>query len=264
MNKVGAVLVALFVLLATVATAMAYETPINFKAIKPDGKVASNADYKIYYTNGSLAVSGVLDADGMAKFNLTDNATYIAVVITTEETILDDFDVPKITDPANETPVNITVNASALYALNVSSALTESYWGLISPPSVKVEFVPESYPSFKYSFNTNWTIYTILRNNLTFPNETTSEIWTFVLKNITVDSSEYTNVTTVTIPMTDDTNVVAYYELKYPVLEPTYLIIIALLIGLALVAVVIVSGKKAKSIARQRVEDSFRFYRRIR
>ena len=263
MNKAGAVLVALFVLLATVATAMAYETPINFKAIKPDGKVASNADYKIYYTNGSLAKSGVLDADGMAKFNLTDNATYIAVVITAQETIIDDFDVPKITDPVNQTPVNITVNASALYALNVSSALTEAVWG-VNPPSVKVEFVPESYPSFKYSFNTNWTIYTMLRNNLTFPNETTSGIWTFVLKNITVDSSKYTNVTTITIPMTDDTDVVAYYELKYPVLEPTYLIIIALLIGLALVAVVIVSGKKAKSIARQRVEDSFRFYRRIK
>jgi len=261
MKKFGVVLALFVLLLAT--PAMAYETPINFKAIKPDGKVASNADYKIYYTNGSLAVSGVLDADGMAKFNLTDNATYIAVVITSEETILDDFNVPKITDPANETPVNITVNASALYALNVSSALTEAVWG-VSPPSVKVEFVPESYPSFKYSFNTNWAIYTMLRNNLTFPNKTTSGIWTFVLKNITVDTSEYTNVTTVTVPMTDDTDVVAYYELKYSVLEPTYLIIIALLIGLALVAVVIVSGKKAQSIARQRVEDSFRFYRKIR
>ena len=263
MNKAGAVLVALFVLLATVATAMAYETPINFKAIKPDGKVASNADYKIYYTNGSLAKSGVLDADGLAKFNLTDNATYIAVVITAKESIIDDFSVPEITDPVNETPVNVTINASALYALNVSSALTEAVWG-VGAPSVKVEFVPESYPSFKYSFNTNWTIYTMLRNDLTFPNESTSGIWTFVLKNITVDSSEYTNVTTITIPMTDDTNVVAYYELKYPVLEPVYLILIAVLIGLALVAVIIVSGKKAKSIAREKVEDSFRFYRRIR
>ena len=263
MKKVGAVLMALFVLLATVATAMAYETPINLEVIKPDGKVASNADYKIYYTNGSLAKSGVLDADGMAKFNLTDNATYIAVVITSEETILDDFNVPEITDPVNQTPVNITVNATTLYALNVSSALTESIWG-INPPSVKVELVPESYPSFKYSFNTNWTVYTMLRNNLTFPNETKSGIWTFVLKKITVDTSEYTNVTTVTIPMTDDTDVVAYYELKYPVLEPMYLIIIALLIGLALVAVIIVSGKKAKSVARKRVEDSFKFYRRIK
>mgnify|MGYP000197389639 CR=1 FL=1 len=49
MKKVGAVLAVLLVLFAT-ATAMAYETPINFKAVKPDGKVAANADYKIYYT----------------------------------------------------------------------------------------------------------------------------------------------------------------------------------------------------------------------
>ena len=263
MRKAGAILMALFVLLATVATAMAYETPINFKAIKPDGKVAANADYKIYFMNGSLATSGTLDADGTDEFNLTDNATYIAVVITSEESIIDDFDVPQITSPANETPVNITVNASTLYALNVSSALTEKIWG-VSPPSVQVKFVPESYPSFSYSFNTNWTIYTALRNNLTFPNETTSGIWTFVLSNITVDSSKYTSVTTVTVPMTDDTEVTAYYELKYPVLEPVYLILIAVLIGLALVAVVIVSGKKAQGMVRKKVEDSFRFYRRIK
>ena len=262
MKKVG-IIVALFVLFVATATAMAYETPINFKAIKPDGKVAANADYKIYYTNGSLTKSGVLDADGKAKFNLTDNATYIAVVITAKESIIDDFSVPEITDPVNETPVNVTINASALYALNVSSALTEAIWG-VGAPSVEVEFVPESYSSFKYSFNTNWTIYTMLRNDLTFPNESTSGIWTFVLKNITVDSSKYTNVTTVTIPMTDDTDVIAYYELKYPVLEPVYLILIAVLSGLALVAVVIVSGKKAQGMARKKVEDSFRFYRRMK
>jgi len=262
MKKVGAVLAVLLVLFAT-ATAMAYETPINFKAVKPDGKVAANADYKIYYTNGSLATSGTLDSDGMAEFNLTDNATYIALVITSEESIIDDFDVPQITDPANQTPVNITINATSLYALNVSSALKEEAWG-VSPPSVQVKFVPEAYENFSYTFSTNWTIYTVLRNNLTFPNETKSGVWTFVLTNITVDSSEYSNVTTVTVPMTDNTDVVAYYELKYPVLEPIYLILIAVLIGVALVAVVIVSGKKAQGMARKRVEDSFRFYRRIK
>ncbi|RLA93095.1 MAG: hypothetical protein DRG69_07690 [Deltaproteobacteria bacterium] len=253
----------LLLLVLVTAPAMAYETPINFKAIKPDGKVASNADYKIYYTNGSLAVSGVLDADGEASFNLTDNATYIALIVTSAESILDDFSVPTITDPVNQTPVNITINATTLYALNVSSALARSIWG-VSAPSVSVELVPENYTKFNYTFSTNWTVYTMLRNNLTFPNETKSGIWTFVLENITVDGSVYTNVTTVTIPMTDDTNVVAYYELKYPVLEPIYLIIIAGLIGLALIAVVIVSGKKAKATVRAKVEDSFRFYKRIK
>jgi len=256
-----AMLLVLVTIVATISgtiVAAAAETQVNFTAIKPDAKVASNADYKIYYTNGSLAVSGVLNADGNAKFNLTDNATYIAVVITSTETILDDFDIP-----VNQTSMNVTINASTLYALNVSTALTEEVWGL-SPPSVQVKFVPENYTKFNYTFNTNWTIYTMLRNNLTFPNETKSGIWTFVLKNVTVDSTKYANVTTVTIPMTDDTNVVAYYELKYPVLEPIYLIIIALLIGSALIAVIIVSGKRAKSVARKRVEDSFKFYRRIK
>ena len=255
MKKVGAVLMALFVLLATVATAMAYETPINLEVIKPDGKVASNADYKIYYTNGTLAKSGTLNADG--------NATYIALVVTSTESIIDDFSVPLITDPVNQTPVNITIDATKLYALNVSSALAKSVWG-VGAPSVQVEFVPENYTKFNYTFSTNWTIYTILRNNLTFPNETKSGIWTFVLKNITVDSSVYSNVTTVTIPMSDNTTVVAYYEMKYPILEPIYLFIIVGLIGLALIAVVIVSGKKAKATIRSRVEDSFRFYKRLK
>jgi len=263
MKKVGAVLMALFVLLATVATAMAYETPINLEVIKPDGKVASNADYKIYYTNGTLAKSGTLNADGKASFNLTDNATYIALIITSAESIIDDFSVPLITDPVNQTPVNITIDATKLYALNVSSALAKSVWG-VGAPSVQVEFVPENYTKFNYTFSTNWTIYTILRNNLTFPNETKSGIWTFVLKNITVDSSVYSNVTTVTIPMSDNTTVVAYYEMKYPILEPIYLFIIVGLIGLALIAVVIVSGKKAKATIRSRVEDSFRFYKRLK
>ena len=260
-KKVGFVVAILCALLAMAATAAAAEMEVNFTAIKPDGKVAANADYKIYYTNGTLAVSGVLDADGSAKFNLTDNMTYIALIVTSEESIIDDFDVPTVT--ANVTSTNVTIDATALYALNVSSALAEPIWG-IGAPSVEVEFVPEDYPNFKYTFNTNWSIYTMLRNNLTFPNETTSGIWTFVLKNITVDTSEYTNVTTVTVPMTDDTDVVAYYELKYPVLEPVYLILIAVLVGVALVAVVIVSGKKAQSVARKKVEDSFRFYRRIK
>jgi len=184
--------------------------------------------------------------------------TYIAVVVTSEESIIDNF-----TIPANTTSINVSLNASTLYALNVSAALTSKVWG-ISTPSVKVKFVPEDYKNFTYEFNTNWTIYTIMRNNLTFPNETTVGLWTLVLESITVDSRKYTNVTTVTVPMTDDTDVVAYYEVKYPLLEPMYIIIIVALVGIALVAVVVVSGKKAKAAARERVEDSFRFYRRIR
>ena len=255
MKKVGAVLFAILVLFATIAPALAYDTPVNLSAVKPDGKVASNADYKIYYTNGTLAVSGTLDADGKANFNLTDNTTYIALVVTTSETLLENFTIPAITDPVNQTPVNITINASNLYALNVSSSPIQN---------VQVQLVPEAFPNFTYSFNTNWTVYLDLRHNLTFPNETKSGFWTYNLSKITVDTSEYTGVTEVTIPMTGDTDVVAIYEMKFPLLDPVYLILIVGLIGASLIAVVVVTGKKAKATARARVEDSFRFYRRIK
>jgi len=254
--KRAGVLAALLVLfIAMVAPAMAYETPVNLSVVKADGKVAANADYKIYYTNGTLAKSGVLDADGKASFNLTDNTTYIALIITSTDTILENFTIPAITDPVNQTPVNITINASNLYALNVSSTPIQN---------VQVKLVPEKFPSFTYSFNTNWTVYTKFRLNLTFPNETKSVFWTYNLTKIKVDTSEYTNVSTVTIPMTGNTDVVAIYEKIFPVLEPIYLVLIVALIGAALVAVVIVSGKKAKAVMEKRLEDSFRFYRRIK
>lgn len=258
MRRVAVVLVLLALM---VAPAMAYNTPVNFKAIKHDGKVAANADYGIYYINGTLAKSGTLSADGAAKFNLTDNTTYIAVVTTSQSTIIDDFKIPLITDPVNQTPVNITVNASALYALNVSTALTENTKAI--PPSVKVEFTPENYSKFNYTFNTNWTIYTMLRNNLTFPSKVSKGIWTYNLVNVSVGTSKY-NTSTVTVPMTGNTNVVAYYEMKYPMISPIYFIVLAALIGVGLVGVVIVSGKKAKSMVRERVEDSFRFYKRLK
>lgn len=255
MKKVSVLLALLMLFVATAVPAMAYETPVNLAVIKPDGKVAANADYKIYYTNGTLAVSGTLDADGKASFNLTDNATYIALVVTSTESILDNFTIPTITDPVNQTPVNVTINASALYALNVSSTPIQN---------VQVKLVPEAFSSFVYSFNTNWSVYTDLRLNLTFPNETKSGFWTYNLTKIKVDTSEYTNTTTVTIPMTGNTDVVAIYERVFPVLSPMYLAIIIGLIALALVAVVMVTGKKAKAIARQRLEDSFRFYKRLK
>jgi len=254
MKRVGALAV-LLLLFVMAAPALAYEAPVNFSVIKPDGKVAANADYKIYYTNGSLVLSGTLDADGKASFNLTDNATYIALVITSTESILDDFSIPTITDPVSQTPVDITINATALYALNVSSTPIQN---------VQVQLVPELYQGFIYTFNTNWSVYTDLRNNLTFPNETKSGIWTYTLKKITIDTSEYTNVTEVTIPMTGDTDVVAYYEIKYPVLEPIYLVLIIGLIGITIIAVIIVAGRRAKATARAKVEDSFRFYRRLK
>ena len=149
MKQVGAtILFAILVLfVATAAPALAYDTPVNFSAIKPDGKVAANADYKIYYENGTLALSGILDADGKASFNLTDNATYIALVITSSETILDNFSIPVITDPVNQTPVIVTLNATALYALNVSS----------TPIQIQVKLIPEAFSSFTYSFLMSYT-----------------------------------------------------------------------------------------------------------
>lgn len=253
----------ILLVLATAIPAMAYSTPTNLKVVKPDGSAASNADYKIYYINGSIAVSGTLDGNGTASFNLTDNTTYIAVVTTTTETILDNFSIPAIRDPVNQPPVNITVNATTFKALNVSSALIGSAFGA-KAPSVNVKLVPADYKNFSYNFNTNWTIYTPLSNNLTFPNETKSGIWSCTLKKITVDSTEYNNTTTVSIPMTANTNVVAYYEIKYPVLQPVYIIILVGLVGIALVAVVLVSGKKAKGRVRERIESDFRFYRRLK
>jgi len=258
MKKIWVCFLAFALLFAVMAPALASatEVPVNFSAVKPDGKVASNADYKIYYTNGTLMKSGTLDADGNATFNVTsDNATYIAVVITTAETIIDPFTIPEITDPVNETPVNVTINASALYALNVSSTPIQN---------VQVNLSPTDYPDFVYKFNTNWTVYLDLRNVLSFPNETKSGFWTYNLTKIKVDTSEYTNVTEVTIPMTEDTDVIAIYEFKFPVLEPVYVVLIIALIGVSLIAVVLLTGKKAKAMAREKVESDFRFYRRIK
>jgi len=254
MKKIGVAMLVLLVM-AIAQPALAATLPVSISVIGSDGKVAANADYKIYYAgNGTLATSGTLSADGKASFNLTNSTEYLALIITTSDSILDNFTVPA-TLGANETAVNITINASALYALTVSSEPIQN---------IQVKLVPESYKNFTYSFNTNWTVYLDLRHNLTFPNETKSGFWTYALKSIKVDTSTYNNTTEVTIPMTGNTTVVAIYEFKFPVLEPIYVVLIIGLIGVALVAVVMLSGKKAKATARARVEDSFRFYRRIK
>lgn len=255
MKKVG-VLAALILLVVAIAQpALAADLPVNLSVIGSDGKAAANADYKVYYAgNGTLAKSGTLSADGKASFNLTNNTNYIAVVTTSSDTILDNFTVPASLG-ANETAVNVTLNATALYKLTVGTEPIQN---------IQVKLVPESFKNFTYSFNTNWTVYLDLRHNLTFPNETKSGFWTYSLKSIKVDSSTYNNTTEVTIPMTGNTTVVATYAFKFPVLEPIYVVLIIGLIGVALVAVVMLSGKKAKATARARVEDSFRFYRRLK
>jgi len=249
--KKSLVLAVLMVFLL-VAPAFAYETPTVIKGVLADGKPAANADYYVWSaSSGKLVKSGKLNSTGMVEINLTDSSSYIFAFKTTEYTAMTNYTIPTITAPANQTPVYVTINASSMYYLKVNS----------TPISVTAKLTPVAYKNFTYSFGTNYTIYTMMPSNVTFPNKTQSGFAFYGLKSIKVGNTEYNNTTTVKVTMAGNTVVVATYEKLPFMISPIMAIGVIGLIGACLIAVLFIR-KKSVAKAMMELEKRGKYFRK--
>jgi len=245
-------LVVLAALLLLVSPALAYETPVVLKGVAADGKPAANADYSVYaVSTGKLVKSGKLNDTGVATFNLTDSTTYIFMFKTSNYTAMTKFAIPTITDPANQTPVYVTINASSMYKLSINS----------KPVSVTAKLTPVD-TNFTYSVPTNYTIYTLLTCNVTYPNETQSGFSMYKLKNISVGNTNYNNTTTVKVTMAGNTVVTATYEKVPFMISPIMAIGVIGLIGACIVAAAYFRKKTTKAALRA-LEERGRYFRKF-
>lgn len=245
------------VILATlliVSPAMAYETPVVLKGVAANGKAAANADYCVYSSAGKLIKSGKLNDTGVATFNLTDSASYIFLFKMSNYTAITNYTIPTITSPANQTPVYVTVNASAMYSLKLES----------TPITVSnVKFQPVAYKNFTYDVATNYTIYTMMVSNITFPKETQSGFAFYKLHEIKVGNTKYNNTTTVKVTMNGDTTVVATYQKLPYMISPFTAIAVIGIIGACLIAVVYLRKRSTKAAIRE-IERRSKYFRRQR
>lgn len=249
------VVAAIFAILLLASPAFAYETPVVLKGIAADGKPAANADYSVYVAStGKLVKSGKLNETGVATFNLTDSTDYIFLFKTTNYTALMNYTIPTITAPANQTPVYVTINASAMYHLDVNSV----------PITVgNVKYQPVDFKNFTYDIATNYTLYTMMVANLTFPETVQSGFAFYKLHNIKVGTTCYNNTTTVKVTMAGNTVVTATYQKEPFMVSPVMAIVVIGLLG-AILAAVIIFKKKSTKAAIKEVERRSRYFKEIR
>lgn len=241
---VGKWFVAILLLLAVVGSAQAVSVNITVK--DPSG-ASAKGDYKILDTNGSTVKSGTID--GSINVDLSAGNYYL-FVITKNETIVYALTVTATTS-------NVTVDASTMKYAKVLAEFPKVY---IGTPTALVTFKIAN-TNVSYDFATNWTLYASnLASSLTYPNETKTGIYKFVFEKLVVDGTE-SNETSVTLDFTADTTVKAVYKSEY-VIEPMYLMLLIGIIAFGLIAIVVVSGKKAKSAIIENEVSSMRFYRR--
>jgi len=227
-------------------TATAGAVNVNISVTDPAGNPAKGT-YKIFDQAGETVKSG--DINGSVTVSLSAGDYYL-FVITKNETVVSPI---TITD----TTTDISVDATTM---KFAKALAEFPKTYIGTPTALVSF-KISDTNITYDFATNWTIYASnLQSTMTYPNETRTGVYKFQLEKIVVDGTE-TNETTISLDFSNDVTIKAIYKSAY-VIEPMYLMLLIGVVALGLIAIVIVSGKKAKSAIMENEVSSMRFYKR--
>jgi len=225
-----AVLMAVLMLVTPVAVAAA-DPVVTITVIGPDGKVVSGAKVTLYDTAGNK-YENTTDINGVTEIAVPANGTYL-VVVKSEYYILDTVDVSG--------DVSKTVNASAMYHVNISS----------TPLSVDAKVMLTAFTYVKVTTTTNITVYAPSSINITFPKEIVKFPYKYTFDKIKYDGVE-TNETSIVIDMARDYTVTAYYTKTFYMALEYWMVIILVIVIIAALAIAWSAGAKT---ARAMVEE---------
>ena len=245
MRKLG-LLVAIFIaaiLLALPVTVAATDPTVNITVIGSDGNPLANAEVTIYDETGDT-YEGTTNSSGMVSIEVPSNATYL-VVVKDEYYILDTVTV--------EGDTNKTVDASAMHYAKIES----------TPKTADITVVLLAFEDVDLSMTTNVTVYAPSDLNVTFPAEIVETPYKYVLEKIEYDGREETEEATVTLDMTEDYLVTAYYtKTFYLALEYWVLIILGIIVVVALFVAWTAGAKEARSKIEEWRERNRKFVKK--
>jgi len=230
------VLVAMLLLPAVAPATFAQGYRVNFTIIGADGEPLANAKVTLYSADGDVEDEGTTDENGTVTLMVSELGPYL-VVVKSEYYIIDAINVT--TDN-----MNVTIDASALHYANLTS----------TPRSVEVtvrhlEFTELQNIGIKMS--TNVTVYATDTINVTFPKEVVEVPYKYVLDYIKYDTKE-TNETTITLDMTENYEVTAYYIKTFYLTMEYWVVIILVIIAIIALAVAWSAGA---STARAKIAE---------
>jgi len=233
----------MLVLLVSPVTLATGDIALNLTVIGPDGEPLENAKVTVYNDVGTVVDEGTTDENGTVSLTVDENDTYL-VVIKSKFYIIDTVTV------AGET--NVTIDASTMYYANLSS----------TPKNVDVEVVLLAFDDVSLKMTTNVTVYAPSSINVSYPEEVIEFPYKYVFDHIEYDTEE-TNETTVTLDMTENYIVTAYYTKTFYMALEYWIVIILVIVIIAALAIAWTAGaRQAKAMIEAYREKNRKYVRR--
>ena len=242
-----AAVVVLAILAVALAAPAAVAAPaadpvVTINVVGPDGAAVEGAKVTLYDTAGNK-YENTTDASGAAEIAVPANGTYL-VVVKSEYYILDTVDVAGNTSK--------TVNASAMHHANITSV----------PLSVDVKVLLQAFNYTELAMTTNVTVYAPSDINVTYPGEVAKFPYKYTLDKIKYDGAE-TNETAVSLDMTKDYAVTAYYAKTFYMKLEYWMLVLLVAIVIAALAIAWSAGAKtAKAMISDWRSRNRRFVKR--
>jgi len=212
-------------LLVSPAIALAATDPtVNITVYGADGQPLENAKVTVYDSAGTVVFEGNTDENGTVSLTVSETGLYL-VVVKSEYYILDTINVTG--------DMNVTIDASTMYHANLTS----------TPKNVDVKVVLLAFDEVELTMTTNVTVYAPSDINVTYPSEIVEFPYKYVLSKIEYDGRE-TNETTVTLDMTEDYVVTAYYEKTFYITLEYWMVILLVIIIVAALAIAWSAGAR--------------------
>ena len=218
-------------MLVTPVAAASADPVVTITVIGPDGKAVSGAKVILYDTAGNK-YENTTDINGVTTISVPANGTYL-IVVKSSYYILDTVDVAG--------DVSKTVNASAMYHVNISS----------TPLSVDTKVMLTAFTYVTVTMTTNVTVYAPSSLNITFPKEIVKFPYKYTFDKIKYDGVE-TNETTITLDMARDYTVTAYYTKTFYMALEYWMVIILVIVIIAALAIAWSAGART---ARAMIEE---------
>jgi len=225
---------------ATAATATQYN--VTIMVVGADKSPLSNATVTLYDVYGNK-YEGTTDSRGQAVIAVPANGTYL-VVVKAEYYILGTVSVTGDT--------SYTVDASTMTYANITS----------TPISVDVKVVLGSFNTVGLTMTTNITVYAPSTINVTFPSEISKFPYKYVFSKVEYNGIE-SNDTTISLDMTSNYAVTAYYTKSFFVEMNYWIIALIVIIIIAALAIAWSAGTRAaKTMIEEWREENRKFVKR--
>ncbi len=232
----------LALLVAMAAPTLAASVDVTIRAIGPDNTALANAKVVLYDIQGN-AYEGTTNSTGYVTITVPAPDVYLVVVEGGKFYILDTVNTSATT--------LYTVNATLMHHANLSS----------TPTVVDVKVALAGF-GYNVSLTTNTTVYAASDLEVFYPAEVVKFPYKYTFEKIKYDNTETTN-TSVTLVMTADYDVVAYYTKQfYLTLELWVAIILVACIVIAILAAMAAGARAAKSVLHEYSEKKRKFVRR--